>query len=330
MVKVSALIITFNQERFIAQAIEGFLRQETDFPCELVIADDGSTDGTRDVIRRYWQRHRDRLRVLLNRHTIGCGRTKVHAYRACRGQYVALLDGDDYWTSPDKLQRQADWLDRCPDCALCFHSVRLVWDGASREPVLLRPPGCKGRYTLRDLLRGNFIASCAAMYRKGVFNEFPAWSFVMPISDWTQHVLHAQHGAIGYIDEPMAVYRQHAGGIYSMKPATYQRRIDVEMLRRFRCAMPRRHRSRINRSLCKSYCWLIRRYCDEGKPAEAKQCLEECFREVHPSLQIPWRSLLGGMIRTWHLALRERCKRLLPAACRLSRALGSWSQDPET
>jgi glycosyltransferase involved in cell wall biosynthesis len=328
-VKVSALIITFNQERFIAQAIEGFLLQKTDFPCELVIADDGSTDGTRDAIRPYWQRYPDRIRVLLNRRNIGCGRTKVHAYRACRGQYVALLDGDDYWTSTDKLQRQADWLDRRPDCALCFHSVNMVWEDASREPVLFRPPHGKAMYTLGDLLQGNFIASCAAMYRKGVFDEFPVWSFVMPISDWTQHVLHAQHGAIGYIDEPMAVYRQHGGGIHSMKPLTHQTRVAVEMLRRFRCALPRGHGRRINSSLCRSYCRLARQYCDEGKPADAKRCLRECFREVYPSLRISWRSLLSVTIRAWHPAFHERGKRLLQATSRLSRSPQKTGSDSE-
>ncbi len=306
MVRVSAVIVTFNQERFIAQAIEGFLMQEPHFPCELVIADDGSTDGTRDVIRRYWQQYPERIRVLLNRRNIGCCRTKVHAYRACRGQYVALLDGDDYWTSPDKLQRQADWLDRHPDCALCFHSVKMVWEDASREPVTFRPPWAKAVYTLDDLLRRNFIASCAAMYRKGVFDEYPAWSFVMPISDWTQHVLHAQHGAIGYIDEPMAVYRQHRGGIHAMTPIPNQMRIGVEMLRRFRCAMPREYGGRINRSLCRSYCQLARQYCDEGRPAQARRCLKECLREVYPSPHLPWRTLLRTMIQAWCPAVAER------------------------
>ena len=110
-VKVSAMIIAYNHERFIAEAIEGFLMQKVSFPCELVIVDDCSTDGTRDVIRRYWETCRDRIRVILNRHNIGARSSIVRAYTACRGDYVAPLDGDDYWVSPDKLQRQADFLD---------------------------------------------------------------------------------------------------------------------------------------------------------------------------------------------------------------------------
>ncbi len=307
--KVSAVIIAFNHEPFIAQAIEGFLAQKTDFPCELIIADDASTDGTRDVIRKYWQQYPERIRVLLNRHNIGCCRTKVRAYQACRGQYVALLDGDDYWTAADKLQQQAHWLDRHPEGALCFHSVTMVWDEGSQEPVVFRPPGGRATYTLGDLLQTNFIASCAAMYRKGVFEEFPPWSFVMPVSDWTQHVLHAQYGTIGYLDKPMAVYRQHGGGIYAPKPPTHHLQVAVEMLRRFRCVMPRGQERQINRSLCESYCTLAHLYCDEGRPGEAKRCLKECLREIHPSLRVPWYNLLKVIVRARHPAFHAWCKR---------------------
>jgi glycosyltransferase involved in cell wall biosynthesis len=307
-VKVSALITTFNHERFVAEAIEGFLMQEVDFPCELVIADDCSTDATRDVIRRYWERHRDRIRVLLNRRNIGGRRTFVRAYRACRGQYVATLDGDDCWMSARKLQCQADLLDREPDYALCFHSVKMTWDDGGREPMIYRPSRIRETYRLEDLLEYNFIAACSVMYRKGLFAEYPAWHFVMPVGDWTQHILHAQYGAIGYIDEPMGIYRQHGGGVYSMKAATHKLMVAIEMLRRLRCAMARKHRGIISRSLRRHYCRLARQYCDEGELAEARRCMKECILEVGPGVHLPLRDLSSVLSRAfaprWH-----RCSR---------------------
>jgi len=310
MVKVSALILTYNHERFIGQAIEGFLIQKTDFPCELVIAEDCSTDGTREVIRRYWEKHPDRIRVLLNRRNIGAGRTVARAYQACHGQYVAMVEGDDYWTSPDKLQRQADLLDRHPECAMCFHSVQLVWDDGSRAPVLYRPPQIKDRYPLRDLLRSNFIGSCSAMYRRGVFGPHPLWYYIMPVGDWCQHILHAQHGDIGYIDEPMAVYRQHSGGVYSMKPVTYRMRIEAEMLRRFRCVLGPETWGELDNSSCKSYCVLIHQYCDEGKLPEARQCLKEYLHEMHLSRHIPANYVLNAAARLYTPRLHRLCKRV--------------------
>lgn len=309
--KVSAFILTYNHARFIGQAIEGFLSQRTDFPCELVIADDCSTDGTQEVIRRYWEKDRDHIRVLLNRHNIGAWRTFPRAYEACRGQYVALVEGDDYWTAPDKLQRQVDLLDRHPDCTICFHSVRMVWEDGSRDPILYRPQPVKERYTLRDLVNGNFIGSCSTMYRRGVFGGFPAWYYSMPVGDWCHHILHARHGDIVYLDEPMAVYRQHGGGIYSMKPAVHRLRIAVETLRRLRCVLPREVQAAVNASLCQSYCALIHQYGDEGKQAEARQCLTQCWHEVRPSLHLPLGELLKAASRACTPSLHKLCKQMV-------------------
>ncbi len=308
--KVSVFILTYNQERFIAQAIEGALMQKTGFPFEIVVADDCSTDGTREVIRQYWEKWPDRIRVLLNRHNIH-RRGMIRNFQACRGQYVAVVEGDDYWTSPDKLQRQVDFLDSHPDYTICFHSVRMVWDDGSREPVIFRPLQVRPTYTLRDLLESNFIGSCSTMYRRGVVREYPPWFYLMPVGDWTHHVLHAQHGLIGYLDETMAVYRQHSGGIYSMKPLTYRLRVPIEMLRRFRCVLGREYREAIDAALCRSYCTLIHQYCQEGRIAEARQCLWECLHQIRPSPHLVGRGLLKAAFRASTPRLYEWSRQVL-------------------
>ncbi len=251
--KVSVLMLTFNHERFVGEAIEGFLMQKTDFPCELVIAEDCSTDGTREVIRKYWEQYPDRIRVFLNRRNVGGRRTAARAYWWCRGEYVAYLDGDDCWISPHKLQRQADLLDAHPEYALCFHSVKMTWDDDSQESLVFCPRQIKDCYTLEDLLENNFIGACSPMYRKGVFTKRPAWHFVVPVGDWSEHILHAQHGRIGYLDEPMGIYRQHSGGIYSMISAVDKLHVAIEMLRRFRCVLDNRYDGLISQSLSGHY-----------------------------------------------------------------------------
>ncbi len=315
-VKTSVLMLTFNQERFIGDAIEGFLTQETRLPCELIIAEDSSLDHTRDLIRRYWEKYPNQIRVLLNRHNIGGRRTIARAYAACRGEYVAFLEGDDYWVCPDKLQRQADLLDRRPDCAMCFHGVTMVWDDGSREPSVFRPRKIQDTYTLADLLEYNFIGACSVMYRKGLFAEHPAWFFLTPVGDWAQHVLHAQYGKIGYIDEPMGVYRQHDGGAFSTKDKAHKLRVAVEMLRHFLCVVPREYRRIANRSLCLSYCKLAWEYCDLGRFDEARRCMKECMRETRPALSVPIRELLSTAFRARVPRLHRGCKRILEGAAR--------------
>jgi len=310
-VKVSAAITAYNHERFIGEAIEGFLIQKTDFPCELVIIDDCSTDGTREIIRAYWEKHPNRLRVLLNRHNIGARASIVRAYAACRGQYVAVMDGDDYWICADKLQRQADFLDGHPDCAMCFHSVRMVWDDGCREPVVMRPPRIKEVYTLADLLECNLVQACSPMYRRGLFREHPAWVYLTPVMDWAHHVLHARYGAIGYIDEPMGVYRQHEGGMFSMRDTAYKLRIAVDTLRRLLRIVPPGHRRAARRSLCRSYCRLAREYCDRGRHEEARRCTSECLREMGLRATPGIRELLGVAVRAYAPGFHQGCKRIL-------------------
>ena len=119
--KVSVVMLTYNHEKFIAQAIESVLIQRTNFPIELVVGEDCSTDGTREIVRRYAAARPDIIRLVFHEKNVGAYENGQDVLAACQGEYIALLEGDDYWTSPDKLQRQADYLDAQPACALCFH-----------------------------------------------------------------------------------------------------------------------------------------------------------------------------------------------------------------
>ena len=129
--KVSVHMITYNHEKFIAQAIESALMQQVDFDYEIVIGEDCSTDRTREIVVAYQQRHPDKIRLLLHEQNVGVSLNDIRVYRACRGEYVAWLEGDDYWTSPHKLQKQADFLDSHPACSACFHPVTVFFEDGS-------------------------------------------------------------------------------------------------------------------------------------------------------------------------------------------------------
>jgi glycosyltransferase involved in cell wall biosynthesis len=115
-IKVSVAMITYNHERYIAKALDNVLSQSTNFDYEVIIGEDFSTDNTRSIIIDYQKRYPDKFQLLLNDKNIGMHKNTAQVLRACRGQYVALLEGDDYWTSTHKLQLQVDFLDRHPEC----------------------------------------------------------------------------------------------------------------------------------------------------------------------------------------------------------------------
>lgn len=121
---VSVKMITYNHALFIAQAIEGVLQQKTTFPFELVIGEDCSTDGTRETVFEYQKKYPDIIRVITSDKNVGMMRNSLRALKACRGKYLAVCEGDDYWQSPYKLQKQVDYLERHPECGL----VCTDWD----------------------------------------------------------------------------------------------------------------------------------------------------------------------------------------------------------
>lgn len=218
---VSVAMITYNHEPYIARAIEGVLRQRTEFPFELVIGEDASTDATREICLHYQRCHPDVIRILWSSENVSrdCSGNFYRTCQKCRGKYVALCEGDDYWTNPDKLQLQVDYLEEHSECAICFHPVRVIWeDGRSDEYLYPANPGWFAMHepSLNDLLRSNFIQTNSVMYRWNadgkLFDDFPLYE--LP-GDWMLNLLHARAGRIGYIDEVMAVYRRNANGLWT-------------------------------------------------------------------------------------------------------------------
>jgi glycosyltransferase involved in cell wall biosynthesis len=213
--KVSVLTTTYNQEQYIAQALDGALMQETSFDFEMVVGEDCSTDGTRAIVQRYAEQHPDKVRALLNERNLGMHRNFIQAYRACRGEWIALCEGDDYWIAPDKLQRQVDFLTQHPECAVCFTNALVIHDNSDEEDLHC-PPDQKEISDFVDLLEENFIPTSSIMFRnKLMLDHVPEKVLELMFGDWPLFLWQAQEGKIGYINEPMAVYRKHSAGLWS-------------------------------------------------------------------------------------------------------------------
>lgn len=132
-IMVSICCITYNQASYIRDALEGFVNQKTDFAYEVLIHDDASTDGTADIIREYADRYPDLIfPILQTENQYSKGLTNVSGtfnFPRARGKYIAMCEGDDYWTDDRKLQKQVDYLEANPGCSLCFHSAKVEVQG---------------------------------------------------------------------------------------------------------------------------------------------------------------------------------------------------------
>ena len=139
---VSVAMRTFEHAPFVAQAIESVLIQEAPFAFELVVGEDCSGDGTREIVERYAERFPERVRPILPAENVGHGEILRRVLDASRGRFLAYLDGDDYWTSPAKLRRQVDHLEAHPEQVSCFHDASLVF-GAAGPPSGLIDAGAR-------------------------------------------------------------------------------------------------------------------------------------------------------------------------------------------
>ena len=229
--KVSVLMITYNHEKFIAQAIESVLAQKAYFEYELVIGEDCSTDNTRQIIIDYQEQYPDKIRLLLPERNLGMLTNFINTYRACQGEYIALLEGDDYWTSPNKLAKQVSFLDDNLDFSVCFNDTIIVEQDSNYAPTLFPHRSSPESCTMQNLLANNFISTPSVMYRAGLVEEFPDWFYKQSMGDWTLHIFHAQYGKIGYIDEIMSAYRVHSGGVWSSKSVDNKLESTIKMLR---------------------------------------------------------------------------------------------------
>ena len=221
--RITVLITTYNHERYLGEAIESALAQRTDVPYEVLVADDASTDGTGAVATSFRDRHPDVVRVLRPSHNLGANAMFLAALTEVRGEYVALLDGDDAWVSTDKLARQAAFLDANEEASGCFHDATVVYEDGSLAPrralADLREPSL----TLADVIVRDVVPTLTLMYRHRTADDVQgwveavagrAWDRVVSI-DWLLLMLLAQRGPIVRLDGLDATYRVHQAGIWS-------------------------------------------------------------------------------------------------------------------
>ena len=274
--KVSVLMITYNHEKYIAPAIESVLMQKTDFPYEIVIGEDCSTDGTREIVREYGRKYPEIVRAQLRERNVGSKENFRRIFSACQGEYIALLEGDDYWTSPRKLQVQADLLDVHPETSLCGH--RSLWhyeDGAQPDRVPAEIP--EGFYELADLLEKNLFHTGSAMFRR-VIDAVPEWHAPLYMGDVPLFVTVAQYGNVCLLPESMGVYRLHPGGVWTGVGDIRKERANLQMVQAFYDHLDPKYRPALRKRLFECSVNLGLASFSALQPDLTRKCLRECLK----------------------------------------------------
>ncbi len=230
-VMVSICCITYNQKEYIRDALDGFLSQDTDFSYEVLIHDDASTDGTADIIREYARQYPEIIKpILQTENQYAKGLTNVsgtYNFPRAKGRYIAMCEGDDYWTDPHKLQRQTDYMEAHPDCSLVFHSACIEVQGRALTERRMRPYRRSRRVSPEEIIdKTSGYPTASLMFRADMVKILPDFYVNAPLADIPLQLMAAARGWAYYMDRPMCVYR--LGGAFSwttlMKQGDYERK----------------------------------------------------------------------------------------------------------
>jgi len=212
---LSVCLITYNHSKYIRQAIEGVLMQETSFHFDLFIADDFSTDGTRQILIEYKNKFPDKIKLIFQKKNVGPAKNWLDLITTPKSKYIAYFEGDDYWTDKTKLQKQIEFLEKNPEYSLCFHNVTELLPSGKMIPSSTYSANESKIFSLEDLALTNFIHTPTVVYRN-VITEFPDWFIHAPVGDYPFWILLAEKGKIFYFPDIMTVYRKGVG-IWSNK-----------------------------------------------------------------------------------------------------------------
>lgn len=215
---VSIWCPTYNHENYISQCLDGFVMQKTNFKFEIIVHDDASTDNTANIVKDYETKYPHLFRCkyqLENQFSKDCSHLTRTMLNECKSKYIALCEGDDYWTDPYKLQKQVDFLEANKDYAICFHNVQVI-DNVGVFKRYSNNITIEQTYTIEDLAKGNFIFTTSCIFRNNI-HKIPDWFHKVSVGDYPLALINAQYGKIKYFPNLMGSYRIHSDGIWSQK-----------------------------------------------------------------------------------------------------------------
>lgn len=251
---VSVCVITYQHKDFIAQCLESILMQKTSFPFEIILGEDESIDGTREICIQYADKYPQQIRLFLrNRQDVICvngrptGRYNfIENLKAAQGKYIALCDGDDYWTDPHKLQKQVDFLENNPRYSMSFHNASIIDKrGKILKESFLGPKTKKDR-NFKDVFLGQ-MQTATVIFRSHLIKELPKEFYKVSNADRFLCALLALHGDAKYIDDiKPSMHRIHSGGIWSSQSQVNKENCTIQTLKTLQTVVPVENKEIVN------------------------------------------------------------------------------------
>lgn len=218
-VKVSIICNTYNHEKYIEDALNGFLKQKVNFNYEILIHDDASSDNTKSIIREFQIRYPNIVKPILqteNQYSKGVDILSTYQYPRVRGEYIAFCEGDDFWIDDYKLQKQVDFLDNHQNVDICSHAAFKVIANTKKIIGTISPSKSSTIFKVEDVILGGggFVATNSLVYRTELIKEMPRFRRFMNL-DYALQINGSLKGGMGYLSDVMSAYRIESNGSWT-------------------------------------------------------------------------------------------------------------------
>jgi len=229
---LTVVCTTYNHEPYIRKCLEGIFMQKTDFLFEVILHDDASTDKTVQICSEFEIKYPEIIKPIYQKENQYSQGNFINLYGMAKGKYIALCEGDDYWTDPDKLQKQVDFLEANLDYSLCFHNSLVIYTNKIKSSHLFASY-LKDKYTIEDVIeREWFVPTQSMVFRREMYN-LPIWNSYIYNGDYAIQLLLAKNGPFHYINQVMSVYRKHKSSLSATKAHHYPPLKKMQLLNYF-------------------------------------------------------------------------------------------------
>lgn len=225
---VSILMVTYNHEEYIAQALESILMQDVNFNYEIIIGEDCSTDNTRQILLEYKEKYPDKIKLLLYDQNVGMLKNWRTVLESSSSKYNAILEGDDYWIDVNKLQMQIDLMEENPECHMSFHAAKILFNKDKDGKIIAKHTSGNKIFSTSEVILGGggFCPTGSIMFRNEVVSTLPDLYFDAPVGDYMLQIFGSLNGGILYIDQVMSVYRKGIEVSWSTSMKNIEKRVD--------------------------------------------------------------------------------------------------------
>lgn len=307
---VSVLMLAWNHESTIEQAIESIINQKCDFHFELLIGEDCSSDATLSICKRFVERNSGQVRLFTSEGNVGMHRNFARLWHQARGKYIAFCEGDDFWTDEKKIHKQVAWLEEHPEYTLCGAHTRKIRrdDRGSWSPCgKVAPPKHLESYGIRDLIPYYHFHFSSVMIKKEVV-ELPRWLWEVYCVDRPLYLFCAEKGPVGCLPECMSVYRLHDGGIWSPRREMDKARKGIALFKYIDQHFHHRHH-RLIRKTVSQITWFYATEClFAGDYGTGRRLLRMSMGYAFPGLPVSLAIFIKSFFRLYFPVLYSRFK----------------------